>query len=102
MLALVHEGLTPPPSLEGISEEDYKSAPWKCEYDVTITLREMGHEVRVLAVYDDLRVLREAIEEFRPHIAFNHANDKGMTFTGGLAWSDFDRPVVGLSATLQR
>jgi D-alanine-D-alanine ligase len=77
VLALVHEGLTPPPSLEGISEDDYKNAPWKCEYDVTVTLREMGHNVRTLPVYDDLRVLREAIEEFGPHIAFNLLEEWG-------------------------
>ncbi len=31
----------------------------------------MGHEVRKLGVLDDLGVIREAVTEFKPHVAFN-------------------------------
>ncbi len=69
VLLLVHEDLVPPDSVAGLSEKEMQ--PWKCEYDVMVTLREMGHEVNVVGLYSDLNVLRKAIDEFRPHIAFN-------------------------------
>ena len=34
-------------------------------------LRDLGHEVRPLGLYDDLAPLRQAIQDFKPHIAFN-------------------------------
>jgi D-alanine-D-alanine ligase len=69
VLALMHENLVPPdPPPEDV---DLVSVPWKTEFDVVSTLREMGHEVRALGVRSDLRVVREAIEEWKPHIAFN-------------------------------
>jgi len=46
-------------------------AEWKMEYDVIETLREMGHEVRVLGVHDDLAGIRPAAGFFEPHIVFN-------------------------------
>ena len=70
VLVLMHEDLVPPESIEGYSEKEF--TPWKTEYDVTVTLRDdLGHEVRPLGLRDDLSVLRNAIEEFNPHIAFN-------------------------------
>ena len=41
------------------------------EYDVIETLREQGHEVRVLGVHDDLAGIRPAAGFFEPHIVFN-------------------------------
>jgi D-alanine-D-alanine ligase len=38
---------------------------------VASTLRSLGHEVRVLGVKDDLGVIRQTNDEFKPHIAFN-------------------------------
>jgi len=46
-------------------------AEWKTEYDVVTTLRKVGHEVKPLGVKSDLGVIRAAVEEWRPHIAFN-------------------------------
>lgn len=69
ILALMHEDLLPP---EGPGQkEDSSSAMWKTEYDVVSTLREMGHDVHPLGLRNDLRVLRETVEEWQPHIAFN-------------------------------
>jgi D-alanine-D-alanine ligase len=68
VLALMHENLVPP---DPPGEVDLASVPWKTEFDVVSTLREVGHEVRALGVRSDLRVVREAIEEWKPHIAFN-------------------------------
>lgn len=69
VLLLVHEGLEPPASIEGLTTQEV--SPFKAEFDVRTTLEELGHEVRVLALGDELAPLREAIAEFRPHIAFN-------------------------------
>ena len=68
VLALVHEDLVPP---DDPGDADVLAVPWKTEFDVVSTLREMGHEVRPLGVRSDLRVVREVIEEWQPHIAFN-------------------------------
>src|SRR5262249_50628806 len=69
ILALVHRHLVPPDAVpEGT---DIVSAPWRTEYDVISTLKEMGHEVQALGVHDDLGDLRRAGEEWKPHIAFN-------------------------------
>lgn len=71
ILVLVREGLEPPETTDNLSYEMITKAPWKTEYDVAVTLEELGHEVSVLGLYDKLAVLRKTIEEFRPHIAFN-------------------------------
>lgn len=68
ILVLMHKDLVPPESLNGHKPEQ---AEWKTEYDVVTTLRKLGHEVRPLGVKSDLGVIREAVEEWKPHIAFN-------------------------------
>lgn len=68
VLVLVREGLVPPENMEGFSEKEV--AEWKTEYDVAATLRDMGHEVQALGVFDDLAPLRQAIHEWSPHIVF--------------------------------
>jgi len=47
------------------------NAPWKMEFDVVHTLREEGHEVLPVGVGSELGVIRKAIQELRPTIAFN-------------------------------
>jgi D-alanine-D-alanine ligase len=68
VLALVHDHLVPPEDTTGI---DILEAEWKMEYDVIETLKETGHEVRVVGIHDDLRNIRASIEEFTPQIVFN-------------------------------
>jgi D-alanine-D-alanine ligase len=68
ILALVHDHLVPPDDVAGI---DVLEAEWKMEYDVIETLREIGHEVRVLGIHDDLSGIRTTVYEFKPHIVFN-------------------------------
>jgi len=68
VLALVHDHLVPPDDTEGI---DILEAEWKMEYDVIETLREIGHDVRVLGTHDDLAGIRSVTEDFHPHIVFN-------------------------------
>jgi D-alanine-D-alanine ligase len=65
----MHDYLVPPDDVAGV---DTKTAPWRTEYDVLSTLRdELGHDVKVLGVKDDLAAIRQANDEFKPHIAFN-------------------------------
>ncbi len=69
VLALVSENLVPPESMEGKTDKEIDE--WKTEYDVITTLREMGHQVEVLGLSDDLTPLRNAIVKSKPHVAFN-------------------------------
>jgi D-alanine-D-alanine ligase len=69
VIVLVHEDLVPPDSLEGQSEKDKQL--WKTEYDVVSTLRKVGHEVFPVGLRSELGVIRQAIEEHKPHVAFN-------------------------------
>ena len=68
ILALVHDHLVPPEDTTGI---DILEAEWKMEYDVIETLREIGHEVRVLGINDNLGGIRPTVGLFKPHIVFN-------------------------------
>ena len=68
ILVLMHEDLVPPDDMGG---QDLTRVEWKTEYDVVSTLKKLGHEVRPLGVKSDLGVIRAAIEEWHPHIAFN-------------------------------
>ena len=66
ILALMHDYMVPPTD---VSSVDLATVEWKTEFDVTSTLTDMGHDVRTLGVKDDLGAIRQAVDEFRPHIA---------------------------------
>jgi D-alanine-D-alanine ligase len=68
VLVLMHHYMVPP---DDVSGHNPKTATWRTEYDVLRTLRKLKHEVYPLAVHDDLAVIRQARDEFKPHIAFN-------------------------------
>ncbi|MGH7256727.1 MAG: D-alanine--D-alanine ligase family protein, partial [Nitrospirales bacterium] len=68
-LVLMHEDLIPPDTPP--AGVDLASVDWKTEFDVVTTLRGMGHEVKPLGVRNDLGVIRRAIDDWKPHIAFN-------------------------------
>jgi D-alanine-D-alanine ligase len=72
ILALMDETLVPP---DEVGDADLSAVPWKTEFDVTSTLRELGHEVLNLGVASDLAPIRTAIEELEPHIVFNLIED---------------------------
>lgn len=69
VLTLVNANLVPPESMDGKS--DVEIDQWKTEYDVATTLREMGHNVEVLGLDDDLTPLRQAILDSKPQVVFN-------------------------------
>lgn len=69
ILVLVHPDCVPPDSIEGLSNEEM--AHFKTEFDVVATLRNLGHNVRVLGVATDLAEIRKAKDEFKPYVVFN-------------------------------
>jgi D-alanine-D-alanine ligase len=69
VIVLVREDLVPPDSLEGFTEKEVELI--KTEYDVVSALRGMGHEVWPVGISNELGVIRQAIEDHKPHIAFN-------------------------------
>jgi D-alanine-D-alanine ligase len=69
VLVILDRDLVPPESLKGYTEAE--SDRWRTEYDVVSTLKQAGHDVRPLGVADELRPIREAIEEWKPEVVFN-------------------------------
>ena len=69
VLVLMHPDLVPPDSTKGYSEREINE--WKTEYDVVSTLRAAGHEVRPLGVQDELRPIRDEIDDWKPDVVFN-------------------------------
>jgi len=69
ILALMHRDLVPPDNTRGIPEKE--KLEWVTEYDVVKGLMSLGHDVNKLGVATDLGRIREAILEYKPHIAFN-------------------------------
>lgn len=69
ILVLMHEALVPPESLKGYTDQQILA--WKSEYDVMVTLRELGHRVQPVGVSNELAPMREALDAHRPHIVFN-------------------------------
>jgi D-alanine-D-alanine ligase len=72
--ALMDADLVPPDNVAGV---DLSAAEWKTEYDVVSQLRELGHEVLPVGVRDDLMVIRKAVDDWKPHIAFNLLEEYG-------------------------
>lgn len=73
VLVLVHDVLVPPPGAEQLDWEE--TWTYQMELDVQTTLQKLGHEVEVLGVDGDLRPIRDRIEQWKPHIAFNILTD---------------------------
>ncbi len=69
ILTLVNSSLIPPETMEGKSDREIDE--WKTEFDVVSTLREMGHQVEILGLDDDITPLRQVIIERQPHVVFN-------------------------------
>jgi D-alanine-D-alanine ligase len=69
VLLLCHEDLVPPESREGFDPDAIH--PWRAEFCVASALRELGHELHVVGVSDDVHAIGRAIERIRPHAVFN-------------------------------
>ncbi len=68
ILVLMHPDYMPPDSTDGYTARQINE--WKTEYDVVSTLRAAGHYVRPLGVQEEIKPVRDAIEEFKPHVIF--------------------------------
>jgi D-alanine-D-alanine ligase len=69
ILVLMHPDFVPPDTMEGLTPRQINE--FKTEFDVVSTLRGAGHDVRPLGVQEELKPVREAIEDFKPHVVFN-------------------------------
>jgi D-alanine-D-alanine ligase len=92
VLMLVHWSLVPPDDLT--NGDDPRIDKFRTEYDVKQALLKLGHEVKVVGVYDDVTPIRKEIDEWKPHIAFNLLED----FAGNSA---FDYYVVSFLAMMK-
>ena len=69
VLVLLNAHHVPPESPQDYSEQE--TLAWRTGYDVLRTLRSAGHDVRMLGLEDELKPIRDAIEEWKPNVAFN-------------------------------
>ena len=69
VLHVTHPDCLPPETDEGYSYKEIMR--WKTDFDVVKALRELGHEVRSLGVDDELRPVRDMLDDYEPHIVFN-------------------------------
>ncbi len=86
ILLITHPSFLPP---EDINPQviDRLNCDWITEFDVSMALKDKGHEVDILGVENDLQALGSKIKEFRPHIVFNLLEE----FNGKTLW---DQNVV--------
>ncbi|MFH1678911.1 MAG: ATP-grasp domain-containing protein [Candidatus Omnitrophota bacterium] len=54
--------------------EEFKSVDWDTENDVYSSLNELGYEVSILGLYNDIGILLEEIKESKPDVVFNLAD----------------------------
>lgn len=71
VLALFHTAHLPRESQSADDTSEYKIDDRLSAGDLIGAVQELGHEVRVLGVEDELLPIREAIEEFAPHVVLN-------------------------------
>lgn len=69
VMMLTHHYMVPPDDLSG--PDDPRMETCRTEVDVRQALLELGHEVEILGLDDDVSPLREMIENWQPDIAFN-------------------------------
>ena len=69
VLVLMHPDHVPPDSLDGLTPQE--ALALKAEFDIVQCLRKLGHDARPLGVQDEFLPIRDAVEEFKPHVVFN-------------------------------
>ena len=88
----MHEDLVPPDELS--DEQKKQITDFQTEWDVVQHLKRSGHDVKKLGVYSDLNVIKQAIQDFTPHLAFNLLEEfNGVTL--------YDQHVVSFLELLQ-
>jgi D-alanine-D-alanine ligase len=72
VLALFDTGS--PMALDQDLSAELQTEDWKTEANVLAALRELGHRVEYLAIFDDLDLLRRKLQAFAPDVIFNLAD----------------------------
>ncbi|MFL6789554.1 MAG: D-alanine--D-alanine ligase, partial [Bradyrhizobium sp.] len=68
VLVLMHPDCVPPDSTDGYTAKQINE--WKTEFDVVSALRAAGHDVRPLGVQEEIKPVRDEIENFKPHVVY--------------------------------
>ena len=63
-----------PTTLDQDLSAELKTVDWKTEANVLAALRELGHTVEHLAIFDDLDLLQQKLQSFEPDVIFNLAD----------------------------
>lgn len=63
-----------PTSLDQDLSAELETEDWKTEANVLKALQELGHEVQFLALFDDMDLLRQKLQLYRPDVIFNLAD----------------------------
>jgi D-alanine-D-alanine ligase len=66
----MHKDLVPPLELSE-KEFDRNEVPWITEWDVIKGLESLGHTAIPVGVISDLKVIKDAIDEYSPNLVFN-------------------------------
>ena len=69
VLILMHPDVVPPE--DPGKATDKEKLQWKTEYGIVKGLLSIGHEVKSLGVQHELLPIRNAVDEWKPHIVFN-------------------------------
>ncbi len=94
VLVLFHKSLVPPESVDE-SHENFEYEPWITEYNVLRALKELKVSYKGLGVYSDLGVIKDTIDDYKPHIIFNLLEE----FDGEVL---FDQNVVSFLELLRQ
>jgi D-alanine-D-alanine ligase len=73
ILVAMHDVLVPPPNADKLPQSE--TWTYQMELEVMRTLRELGHDVRELGVGDELKPVRDAVADWKPHVVFNILSD---------------------------
>ncbi len=63
-----------PTTIDQDLSAELKTDDWKTEANVLAALPELGHTVEHLAIFDDLNLLRQKMDEYQPDLIFNLAD----------------------------
>ena len=63
-----------PTSIDQDLSAELRTEDWKTEANVLQALRDLGHEVDHLAIFDNIDLLRQKLEALQPDVIFNLAD----------------------------
>ena len=73
VMMLLHPEMVPPDDLT--DTDDPRHDKYRTEMDVKHALQKLGHEILIVPVHDDIAPVRQAVESWKPDIAFNMLED---------------------------